>query len=247
MYLYRYKRNNQNRLDFYTYLYIHKGNILTWSEIRTKCKRQSDYIITLFITNEISLVFTWFLTRTKIKPNHITIASLVCGILCGLSYYSGYFKIGSFFLFFSHILDCTDGNLARAKEIFSVFGRWLDSICDKTAEVFIFICISLYFYRTQETNIWICFPILDALLLMLYYYIVDVALSLGISKTKQNITSITFKGVHVKWGLLEPVIYGFVILAPFGLIKIQVVLVLILAVFGLFYQAFKNYSLHKGT
>ena len=220
---------------------------MTWAELRKKCKRQSDYIITLFITNEISLVLTWILARTRITPNLVTIASLFCGILCGLCYALGWFISGSFFLFLSHILDCTDGNLARAKEIFSVFGRWLDFVCDKAGVVFIFICISFYFSRNQDSTIWIFIPILDGLLLMLYYYIVDVALSLGISKTKQEISSLRFKGVDVKWGLLEPVIYGFVILAPFGLIKVQLVMILILIVVGLFYQAYKNYFHLKST
>ena len=220
---------------------------MKWSELRSKCRRESDYIITLFITNEVSLFITWLLLKTRVTPNQVTVASLFCGVLCGLLYLSGWFITGSFFLFLSHVLDCTDGNLARAKEVFSTFGRWLDFVGDKIADIFIFLCVSLFFFKNQDSTIWIILPILDALLLMLYYYIVDVALSLGISKTKQEITSLKLKGVHVKWGLLEPVIYGFVILASFGLIKVQLVLVLILAVAGLFYQAVKNYSFHKNV
>jgi phosphatidylglycerophosphate synthase len=218
---------------------------MKWSELRSKCRRESDYIITLFFTNEVSLLITWALLKTRVTPNQVTVASLLCGIICGVFYLSGWFITGSIFLFFSHVLDCTDGNLARAKDVFSTFGRWLDFIGDKIADVFIFLCISLYFYRNQDSNIWIFLPILGSLFLMLYYYIVDVGLSLGISKTKQEITSLTFKGVHVKWGLLEPVIYGFIILAPFGLIKVQLVLIVVLAVAGLVYQALNNYFLHK--
>jgi len=220
---------------------------MKWSELRLKCRRESDYIITLFLTNEVSLLITWGLLKTSVTPNQVTLGSLFCGILCGVFYLSGWFITGSFFLFLSHVLDCTDGNLARAKEIFSPYGRWLDFVCDKTADIIIFLCISLYFYCNQDSTIWIILPILDALLLMLYYYIVDIALSLGISKTKQEIISLKLKGVHVKWGLLEPVIYGFVVLAPLGLIKIQIVLVAILTAAGLFYQAFKNYVYNKSS
>lgn len=220
---------------------------MEWSELRSKCRRESDYIITLFVTNEISLFLTWVLVKTRVSPNQITVTSLFCGILCGFFYVSGWFITGSFFLFFSHVLDCTDGNLARAKDKFSIFGRWLDFVSDKMADVCILLCVSLYFFRTQSHTIWIILPILDSLLLMLYYYIVDVALSLGISKKKQKITSLQFKGVNVKWGLLEPVIYGFIILTPFGLIKLQVALLLVLVILGLVYQIIKNCSLYKLT
>ena len=218
---------------------------MKWADLRSKCKRQSDYIITLLITNEVSLVITWVLMKTRVTPNQITMASLLCGVICGLSYWAGWFFTGSFFLFMSHVFDCTDGNLARAKEIFSPFGRWLDSIGDKTADVFLFLGIGLYFFKTNNSDVWIILSLLDALLLLLYYYIVDIALSLGISNKKQKLTSISFKGVHIKWGLLEPVIYGFIILVPFGLLKLQLILLLILILFGLVYQFYKNYKLIK--
>ncbi len=220
---------------------------MTRSELRSKCRRQSDYIITLFITNEVSLFITWILLKTRVTPNQVTIASLLCGVLCGLSYWAGWFIIGSFFLFMSHTFDCTDGNLARAKEMFSALGRWLDFIGDRTADVFLFLCICLYFYNNNEASIWIYLTLLDALLLLLYYYIVDIGLSLGISKKKQELTSLSFKGVHVKWGLLEPVIYGFVILAPLGLLKLQLVLLLILITAGFIYQFYKNYKQIKAA
>jgi phosphatidylglycerophosphate synthase len=222
-----------------------KTNSMTFSTLRDRCRRESDYIITLVFTNEVSLFITWLLLKTRVTPNHVTIASLACGIMCGFSYLSGWFFFGSFFLFMSHVLDCADGNLARAKEMFSPFGRWLDSIGDKTADVFIFLCVGLYFYKNNDSNIWIILALLDALLLLLYYYIVDIALSLGISDKKQKITSLMIKGVHVKWGILEPVIYGFVILAPLGLIKLQLVLLFILIISGFIYQFYKNYKLFK--
>ena len=99
---------------------------MTWAELRNKCRRQSDYIITLFITNEVSLVLTWILAKTLITPNQVTCASLLCGLGCSLCYAFGHFFIGSLLLFISHALDCTDGNLARATSRFSPIGKWLD-------------------------------------------------------------------------------------------------------------------------
>jgi phosphatidylglycerophosphate synthase len=214
---------------------------MTFSALRTRCRRESDYIVTLLFTNEISLLITWALIGTRVTPNQVTAASLACGLFCGLFFFQGWFTAGAFFLFMSHLLDCTDGNLARARQEFSDVGRWLDFVGDKVADVMLFLGTALYFFRTADATAWVLLPVVDGLFLMLYYYIVDVGLSLGVSEKKQNLTRLRFKGVHVKWGLMEPVIYGFVILAPLGLIKVQLVGLFFLVITGLAYQIVKNY------
>ena len=82
--------------------------------------------------------------------------------------------------------------------------------------------------------------ILDSLLLLLYYYIVDISLAQGLARPLQKLTNLKFKNVHVKWGTLEPVIYGFVVLAPLGLVKIQLMLVLAMSLVALAYQTIKG-------
>ena len=219
--------------------------MMTWHELRSKCRRQSDYIITLFFTDTVSLFITWLLLPTRVTPNQVTTASILCGLICAIFYASGHFLAGSLFLFLSHVLDCTDGNLARAKETFSKFGRWLDFIGDRIGEVFIFLGISIYFYRIGHSASWIFLAMLDSISLLLYYYIVDIAIALKISQPKQMISAKKFKGVHVKWGLYEPVIYGFIILTPFGLLKLQLMLVLLLIIVGFGHQMYKIYVRFK--
>lgn len=213
---------------------------MTWPELRATCKRQSDYIITLFITNELALLLTWFLVRTRITANQVTIASAITGFGCALGYAFGYFWLGSLLLFISHILDCTDGNLARAKSEFSPIGKWLDMAGDRISEAAIFVGIAVHFIRTGTSEYWILIALGNAILLLLYYYIVDISLAMGVDEPVQNIGGLKFKDVNVKWGLLEPVIYGFVVLAPLGLIKLQLVLVLFLSLFGLVFQILKR-------
>ena len=213
---------------------------MTWTELREKCRRQSDYIITLFITNEVSLFFTWILAKTRITPNQVTIASILCGIGCAFCYTFGNFFSGSLLLFISHVLDCTDGNLARAKEMFSPLGKWLDMFGDRFAEAIVFIGVSIYFFKAGESELWMLLTLIDAILLALYYYIVDIALALGLSKPLQNIGGMRFRSVRVKWGIMEPVIYGFILLAPFGLLKVQIVAVLLLSLLGISFQIAKK-------
>jgi phosphatidylglycerophosphate synthase len=213
---------------------------MTLTEIRQKCKRDSDYIITLFFTNEVSLLLTKGLLLTAVTPNQVTIASVFCGCLSGICYACGSFFPGSLFLFCSHMLDCTDGNLARAKELFSPAGRWLDFTGNRVTEVCVFLGVAFHFSKLPDTDLWMVLTLIDAVLLLLYLYIVDIGLSLGISEKKQTITSLTYRGVRVKWGVFEPVLYGFVLLSPIGWIKVHLVFVLVIVLFGLLYQVYKN-------
>jgi phosphatidylglycerophosphate synthase len=213
---------------------------MRWSELREKCRRESDYIITLFFTNEFSLLLTWILVRTEVTPNQITILALLSALLSGVCYSFGLWFGGSFFLFLSHLLDCTDGNLARAKSVFSPLGRWLDIIGDRLSEMFVLLGAMAYFVRWNEPEFWIVICVLDAVLLLLYYYVVDLGLALGITAERQDLTALRFKGVHVKWGIFEPVIYGFIILAPVGLIKIQICIVFIMVIGAMIFQTYKN-------
>jgi phosphatidylglycerophosphate synthase len=231
-------------MDFYLadqyFLHDIKGAKMTWTELRTKCKRQSDYIITLFITNEVSLSLTWVLFKTRVTPNQVTVASILSGFGCALSYAFGYFIVGSLLLFSSHVLDCTDGNLARAKSLFSPFGKWFDMAGDRITEAMIFTGIGFYFIRTGASEYWTLLALGDAILLSTYYYIVDIGLTMGLAKSLQNIGRMKFKNVNVKWGLLEPVTYGLILLSPLGLLKVQITIVLLLSLFGISFQIAKR-------
>jgi hypothetical protein len=67
----------------------------------------------------------------------------------------------------------------------------------------------------------------------------------GLSKPLQKITNLKFKNVYVKWGTLEPVIYGFIVLTPLGFVKIQLILVLVMSVSALAYQTMKKIKLSE--
>jgi len=213
---------------------------MTWIELRAACKRQSDYIITLFITNEVSLLLTWLLAKTRVTPNQVTAASIITGFGCALTYAFGYFLVGSLLLFISHLLDCTDGNLARAKSKFSPIGKWLDMTGDRLSEAVIFIGIGYYFITTGISEYWILLALGDAIFLLTYYYMVDISLTMGLTKPLQHIGNLKFKNVYVKWGLLEPVTYGFILLAPMGLLKLQLTVVLLLSLLGISFQIAKR-------
>jgi phosphatidylglycerophosphate synthase len=75
------------------------------------------------------------LVRTPITPNQVTILSGIIGILAGLCFALGAWRpvmclVSGVLLFLSVVLDCCDGQLARAKGISSTTGAILDGIAD---------------------------------------------------------------------------------------------------------------------
>ena len=212
---------------------------MNMSELQRRCKRKSDYIITMFVTNRLALWLTFLMFPTKTTPNQVTLMSLLFSLICAGLYAQGHFVWGSLFLFLSHVLDCTDGNLARAKEMFSPDGKLLDMICDRVAESIIFIGVAYNFYANDDAIAYLA--LLDGLLLMLYYYIVDISLSARPSKpdNKKAPKGIVIDGVTLKWGIMEPVIYGFIFFSVIGMLRLQVFFIFALVIFGLFYQFFK--------
>jgi len=139
-----------------------------------------------------------------------------------------------------HTQSSDDGIYNFLFVLFYFIGKWLDMLGDRLGEILVFLGVSYYFFRTGAPANWVILPILDSLFLLLYYYIVDISLAQGLSRPLQKITNLKFKNVYVKWGTLEPVIYGFIILAPLGLVKIQLVLVLLMVISSLAYQTIKE-------
>ena len=186
------------------------------------------------------------LLKTRITPNAVTIASITGGCVCGFFYVSGDFLFGSIFLFISHLLDCTDGNLASKKPI-SPIGRWLDMVVDRLSHSIVIVCVSIYFYRLG-LFVWTYVSLLGLILLLNYYYAVDLGISQDLHKIpgdKKIKKIFLIKGVPIKIGLYEPIIYGFVLLAPLGMIKYQIIFVLTAATFGIFFQILSKFRIAK--
>ncbi len=85
---------------------------------------------------------TPFLLRTPITPNQVTFLSLGCGLLAGYFFSKGETMpaiIGALLYQLAMILDNCDGEVARAKNMRSEFGGWLDIFCDLLTDMALFI------------------------------------------------------------------------------------------------------------
>jgi phosphatidylglycerophosphate synthase len=82
--------------------------------------------------------------RTSITPNQITALSLVFGLTAGVACLFGSYAsllIGAFLLFGGYVLDNCDGEIARLKNMRSIFGMRFDTFVDWVVHTFFFVCL----------------------------------------------------------------------------------------------------------
>jgi phosphatidylglycerophosphate synthase len=80
-----------------------------------------------------SIPISRFLLRHHVKANHVTLAGFALAIAAGISFaVGGYWAgvVGALLYFFSTILDCSDGEVARGSFGESHYGAWLETVTD---------------------------------------------------------------------------------------------------------------------
>jgi phosphatidylglycerophosphate synthase len=82
------------------------------------------------------------LHRLRVSADHLTLAGLVFGALCGLAFAQGRLLLAGLFLALSGVSDMPDGSLARATGEATPFGSFIDSVTDRYAECFVFAGIA---------------------------------------------------------------------------------------------------------
>jgi len=95
--------------------------------------------------------------KTKITPNQITVLSIISGMSAISAFLFGGvegFLMGAIMLQLSYILDCTDGQVARMKNMQSDFGAALDFISDLAVEMPIYFAITLALYK-EFSVVWV--------------------------------------------------------------------------------------------
>lgn len=88
--------------------------------------------------------------RTSLTPNHLTVMSFFMALAAGLVYTVGqpaFFIIGGCLSMLSTIFDNADGMLARAKNMTSRYGAFLDLFLDRIADFIVLTGITFGLYR----------------------------------------------------------------------------------------------------
>jgi CDP-L-myo-inositol myo-inositolphosphotransferase len=114
--------------------------------------------------------------KTRITPNQLTMTSLVFAVLSALAYvggHPGFFALGGCLTLISTIFDAADGMLARAKNMTSRYGAYLDLFLDRIADFVVLGGVSYGYFRHTGSYPFLIFGMVTIglyfLQLALYY------------------------------------------------------------------------------
>lgn len=93
-----------------------------------------------------------FLGRLGFTPNGLTIIGSMLTASVGLLVAQGWFLAAGLCLWLFSATDMLDGALARATNRVSVFGAFLDSVCDRYAEAAVFLGL-VWWYQTTANSL----------------------------------------------------------------------------------------------
>jgi len=147
-----------------------------YSYQRSKKSDVSDELINRFVIRPVAGLLVRFLYPTFITPNQVTLAAILAGFVGAYFFFIGtgasYVAAGACVLV-KDILDSADGQLARARNQFSRFGRFLDSIGDILVNLGIFLAIALSLGREGNLALWLvlCVAAFLSLTLRVSYHV----------------------------------------------------------------------------
>src|SRR5207247_10766937 len=90
--------------------------------------------------------------RLGFPPNAVTIIGSVLTASVGVLIAQGWFVAAGLCLWLFSVTDTLDGALARATGRVTVFGAFLDSVCDRYAEAAVF-CGLVWWYQTTGNSL----------------------------------------------------------------------------------------------
>ena len=115
--------------------------------------KPQDGFVSRFLNRPISRRITPLLLKFPIRPSACTILIFVLPLIACVFFVRGdYVSVvigASIFQAFS-ILDCCDGEIARAKNLESKFGERLDHFCDFLASLLYVLALGLGLHRSSE-------------------------------------------------------------------------------------------------
>lgn len=89
-----------------------------------------EELVDYFFFRRLASLFVPLFIKLKWAPNQVTTLALVVGLGCGSLFFHSHFFLGGLGLLLTVVLDCVDGQLARATKQTSEEGRILDGIFD---------------------------------------------------------------------------------------------------------------------
>lgn len=121
-----------------------------------QANRVDDGFYSTFVVRKASKPLTRLALRIGWSPNTITLLSFAIGIAAAASFAVGdrwALVLGAVLLQLSLIVDCVDGEVARATRRFSALGAWLDASTDRVKEFLAYAGLA-YGASRSGVDIW---------------------------------------------------------------------------------------------
>jgi phosphatidylglycerophosphate synthase len=111
----------------------------------------ADGLVDRFFNRPLGRPLSKLLVHTPVSPNQVSIASILIGVASGWFFARGNFIIGALVFQLCAIIDCVDGDLARALFKQSRLGKWLDLGGDQVVHFSVFAAIGIGVARTDPS------------------------------------------------------------------------------------------------
>jgi len=111
-----------------------------------------------YFTRPLASLIVRAVYNTKVTPNSLTILSLLFALAAAAAYLGGkhlFFIAGGLMSQFASIFDCADGQLARAKNIGTRYGAYLDLLLDRFSDSIIYLGMIFGYFRYSGSKEWL--------------------------------------------------------------------------------------------
>lgn len=124
---------------------------------RLQANRLDDGFYSTFIVRKLSKPITRLALRRGWTPNAVTLASFAIGIAAAVFFAFGErwaLVVGALLLQLSLVVDCVDGEVARATRKFSALGAWLDASTDRVKEFLAYAGLAVGAAAVSGIDLW---------------------------------------------------------------------------------------------
>jgi phosphatidylglycerophosphate synthase len=124
----------------------------TYDYQKTLKSNLSDELINTYLLRPAAGLIVRVLYKTRVTPNHVTIASTIAGIIAAGFYLqngAATTAVAGLMVTVKDLLDSADGQLARAKQQYTRIGRFLDSIGDFVVDATVFGAVGWILFRNS--------------------------------------------------------------------------------------------------
>ena len=122
-----------------------------------QANRVDDGFFSTFVIRRLSKPVTRLALRMGWSPNAITLTSFAIGLAAAAAFALGYrwaLVIGAVLLQASIVVDCVDGEVARATRRFSTLGAWLDASTDRVKEYVAYAGLAIGASAVADVDLW---------------------------------------------------------------------------------------------